>query len=193
MLLMLLRKHLNWVLDQEAVEEEGQRKNLTALVAAVAVALLWSVAAVGQLVGSPVRPRRHNSFALRLHIAEPRRLDHILARYTALQPQQLGHFDNQLFRIEQQQIAAGPAADKHVAWTLVVERNNTVEVERIGLDIDTAAVAVDVIVLVDTHTDSFSAAINAKNQKDAKTLNHFRQNGDPCESFFMKMRPGLRA
>ena len=63
----------------------------------------------------------------------------------------------------QQHMAAWP--DKIAGLTLVVERNNTAVVERIELDTDTAAVGV-VIALVDTHTDSFSAAFNAKNQKE---------------------------
>ena len=46
----------------------------------------------------------------------------------------------------------------------MVERNNTAVVERIVLGTDTAAVVAVVIVPVDTHTDSFSVAFNAKNQ-----------------------------
>lgn len=63
-------------------------------------------------------------------------------------------------------MAAWP--DKVAELTLVVERNNTAVVERIGLDTDTAAVGV-VTALVDMHTDSFSAAFNAKNEKDILT------------------------
>ena len=63
-------------------------------------------------------------------------------------------------------MAAWP--DKMAELTLVAERNNTAVVERIGIDTDTAAVGV-VTALVDTHTDSFSAAFNTKNQKDILT------------------------
>lgn len=74
--------------------------------------------------------------------------------------------------------------DKLVALTLVVERNNTAVVEHIGLDTDTAAVVV-VIVLVDTHTDSFSATFNARNQNGILSLNHFCQDGaHACESLY---------
>lgn len=86
------------------------------------------------------------------------RLEDILEQHIALQLQLTGDFDNRLFRIEHIVVASDMPA---VAW--LVERNNKAVVERIGLDIDTAVVAVAVIELVDTHKDSFPVVLRAKN------------------------------
>lgn len=90
----------------------------------------------------------------------PQRLEDILEQNIVLQWRLFGDFDSQLLHIERTVVAS----DTLVVERLV-ERNNTAVVERIVLDTDTAvvAVAVAVIVLVDTHTDSFSVAFQAKN------------------------------
>lgn len=75
-----------------------------------------------------------------------------------------GDFDSLLFRIEH--IVEESGKSFAVEWKVVVERSNTAVVERSGLGIDTAVVAVAaaaVIVLADTHTDSFSVALQANN------------------------------
>lgn len=88
-----------------------------------------------------------------------------------------GDFDSRLFRIEH--IVEESGKPFAVEWKVVVERSNTAVVERSGLGIDTAVVAA-VIVLADTHTDSFSVTLQANNFKGCLRLTHFPARWPPC-------------
>ena len=103
------------------------------------------------------------------------RLEDILVRNIVLRWQEFGDFDSRLFRIEH--TVAGSGKSFAVEWKVVVERSNTAVVEHSGLGIDTAAVAV--IVLADTHTDSFSVTLQDNNLKSF-WLTHFPARRPPC-------------
>lgn len=108
----------------------------------------------------------------------PQRLVDILVKNIVLQWQVLGDFDSRLFRIEH--IVEESGKSFAVELKVVVERSSTAVVERSELGIDTAVVAAAVIVLVDTHTDSFSVTLQANNLKSCFRLTHFPARWLPC-------------
>lgn len=85
----------------------------------------------------------------------PQQLEDILEQNTVLQCHLFEDFDSRLLHIERTVVAS---ADTLVVERLV-ERNNMAVVERIVLGTDTAVAVTE---LVDTHTDSFSVAFQAK-------------------------------
>lgn len=102
----------------------------------------------------------------------------ILVKNIVLQWEVFGDFDSQLFRIEHIVEESGKSIE--VEWKVVVEGSNTAVVERSEPGIDTAVVAAVVIVLVDTHTDSFSVTLQANNLKSCFRLTHFPSRWLPC-------------
>ena len=108
----------------------------------------------------------------------------ILVKNIALHWQVFGDFDSRLLRIEHTVEESGKSFA--VERKVVVERSNTVVVERSELGIDTAVVAAAVIVLVDTHTDSFSVTLQGNNFKRCFWLTHFPARWPRCARVFDK-------
>ena len=111
------------------------------------------------------------------------RLEDILVKNIALHWQVFGDSDSRLFRIEH--IVEESGKSFAVEWKVVVERSNTAVVGRSGLGIDTAVVAA-VIVLADTHMDSFSVTLQANNFEGCFRLTHFPARWPPRERYFFK-------